>query len=101
LTVFTAMHGAVFFEGRPVSEYRAIAVRQHLVARALDHSVSETVANAFWSIRDQLVAALTASRDQRRIINTVCSTIAAERPTALVDHSHSVAACADGRESQA
>jgi hypothetical protein len=25
--------------------------------------------------------------------------IAAERPTALVDHRHSVAACADGRES--
>lgn len=100
MTVFTAMHGAVFFEGRPVSEYRAIAVRQHLVAVALDRAAPEPRAEAFWRLAGELRAALTASRDQRRIINTVCSPIAAERPTALVDHRHSVAACADGRESR-
>lgn len=64
--IFTASNGVIHFEGRPVSEYRAIAVRQHLVTRALDRSVSEATADAFWAVRNQLVAALTASRDQRR-----------------------------------
>lgn len=92
--LFTARDGQVVFEGRPVPEIRAIAVRQHLVTRALDHSVPETVANAFWSIRDQLVAALTASRDQRR----TPSPIAAALPQG-VDRSHGPSCTGPGRES--
>lgn len=95
MTVFTANNGAVIFEGRAVSEYRAIAVRQHLVAVALDRAAPEPRAEAFWRLAGELRTALTASRDQRRLPTP----IAAESPTALVDHRHSVAACADGRES--
>lgn len=94
--LFSAMHGAVFFDGKPLTEMRAIAVRQHLVTRALSLSVPESVADALWAVRDQLVAALTASRDQRRVINTVCSPIAAAHRG--VDHSHGPSCTGPGRE---
>lgn len=70
MSVFTAKNGAVVFEGRPVPEYRAIAVRQHLVSRALDRSATETRAEAFWRLAGELRSALTASRDQRRATRT-------------------------------
>lgn len=94
-SVFTAAHGAVFFEGRPVSELRAIAVRQHLVAVALDQAAPASRAEAFWRLAGELRTALTASRDQRR----TPSPIAAGRHAAPVDHSHGAqAASAPGRE---
>ncbi|MBO9710528.1 MAG: hypothetical protein J7521_20195 [Caulobacter sp.] len=63
---FIARDGAVIFEGREVPEYRAIALRQHLVSRALDRAASEPRAAAFWRLAGELRSALAASRDQRR-----------------------------------
>jgi hypothetical protein len=95
--VFTARDGAVVFEGRPLSEYRAITLRQRLVAVALDRYAAEPRAEAFWRLAAELRSALTTSRDQRRIIKTVCSASAspvANRRDPEMRQGH-------GRESQA
>lgn len=64
--LFTARDGAVFFEGRPVPEYRAVALRQRLVTMALDPSAALPRANAFWRIAAELRAALADARKQPR-----------------------------------
>jgi hypothetical protein len=74
-SIFTARDGAVIFDGKPVPEFRAIAVRQHLVAVALDRAAPEPRAEAFWTLATELRTALTASRDQRRTSNTSASPV--------------------------
>lgn len=64
--IFTAQSGRVFFEGRPIPGYRAIVVRQHLVSLALHRDAEPSKADAAWAIANQLRAALTDARDQRR-----------------------------------
>ena len=63
---FKAVDGVVLFEGRPVSDYRAIALRQRLTSKALDRSASERSADTWWAFRSQLVKALNEAREQRR-----------------------------------
>lgn len=91
--VFTARDGAVHFEGRPVPEFRAIAVRQHLVAVALDRAATEPRAEAFWRLAGELRSALTASRDQRRQQSTT-----AAAPMGVVNSHDHLAAGGHGRE---
>lgn len=65
---FTAQSGQVHFEGRPIPEYRAIVVRQHLVSLALHRDAEPSKADAAWAIANQLRAALSDARDQRRLV---------------------------------
>lgn len=71
---FTARNGAVLFEGRPVPDFRAIAVRHRLTSEALDQSRGERAAGVFWAFRDQLATALREARQQRRCSFRVVST---------------------------
>jgi len=64
--IFTAREGAVFFEGRPVPESRAVALRQRLVTMALDPSAAMPRANAFWRLAAELRAALGEARKHSR-----------------------------------
>lgn len=93
--LFTARDGAVIFDGKPVPEVRAIAVRQHLVAVALDRNASDQRAQAFWRLAGQVRAALTASRDQRLTLSNT-----AGRSETTVDSSQDGAVYVLGRESR-
>jgi hypothetical protein len=64
--LFTAQDGRVVFDGRPVPEYRAIVVRQHLVSLALHRDAPTSQADAAWAIANQLRAALSDAREQRQ-----------------------------------
>lgn len=95
MTLFTARDGAVIFDGKPVPEFRAIAARHRLVTEALAPRTPWPVATAFWAARDQLVAALNASRAQR----LTPTTNTAGRCETTVDSSQDGAVYVLGRES--
>lgn len=63
---FQAVNGQVTFEGRAIPEFRAIVVRQHLVSLALHRDAEPSKADAAWAIANQLRAALSDARDQRK-----------------------------------
>ncbi len=63
---FRAEGGSVLFEGRPVPDLRAIALRHRLTSKAVDPAIGEFAAGVFWSFRDQLAKALAEARQQRR-----------------------------------
>lgn len=63
---FKAVDGAVLFEGRKLSDLRAIAARHRLTSEALRLERSEKAATIFWALRNQLAKAIEQARQQRR-----------------------------------
>ena len=64
--------------------------------REPDHFTANLIAEMSGRDLDRTISEMTDAEIEAVVTP---KTIAAERPTALVDHRHSVAACADGRES--
>lgn len=65
--LFQAHAGAVTFKGRPLSEMRAIVWRHRLVVIALHLKAKPMTAERAWGLANQLRAALSDARDQRRL----------------------------------
>lgn len=63
---FIARDGFVYFEGHPLSEEKAVALRHRLTSEAIAPQTEAKTATALWAARGVLADAIGKARAQRR-----------------------------------